>query len=339
MKDLEELYTELVADNPNAKIPCEPWAKILDARPVHVRMWCKIKMSQSKRKSRGVPVPVPEAPSQVTEERSQLPTPENSTSPEPLIAFVAPDAVKDEPLISPVEDTTPFRSPQEATKGNTSMRLHEAIQSAFYDTLHSPPPVTQPLKPSSTTELDHQRNQFLSYSHRVTSPPAPSLVPAASDPITSASISLPPVTITSPLQSQGSPPSPHQVPSTPPLPEESAPGPHEQPDRALARKRAALLAGIAEKLDELDGMFNSAHGLAQFAGSIENISRRNEEFLKDVSVGRFAHMRLTSAHLPDRQVAHSMSMPEYNPLRLLAELRDGKGKGKEGGIEVEMQVD
>lgn len=41
LKDLKELHAEFVAEDPNTEIPCEPWAKILDAKPVHVRMWCK----------------------------------------------------------------------------------------------------------------------------------------------------------------------------------------------------------------------------------------------------------------------------------------------------------
>ena len=83
-------------------------------------------------------------------------------------------------------------------------------------------------------------------------------------------------------------------------------------------------------------IFNSAHGLAQFAGSIENMSRRNQQFLDDVSAGRFAHLRLTNEHVPNRQV--SGTMPEYNPLRLIAEWRDGKPKEKEGEIDDKMQV-
>ena len=85
-------------------------------------------------------------------------------------------------------------------------------------------------------------------------------------------------------------------------------------------------------------IFNSAHGLAQFAGSIENMSRRNQQFLEDVSAGRFAHLRLTNEHVPNRQV--SGTMPEYNPLRLIAEWRDGKPKEKEkeGETDDKMQV-
>jgi hypothetical protein len=72
----------------------------------------------------------------------------------------------------------------------------------------------------------------------------------------------------------------------------------------------------------------------QFAGSIQNIARRNTQFLNDVAAGRFAHMRLTDAHL-----RVGSSLPEYDPLRALAKRRDSKGKGKERQDEEDMEVD
>ena len=74
-------------------------------------------------------------------------------------------------------------------------------------------------------------------------------------------------------------------------------------------------------------MFDPAHGLSQFAGSIQRISQRNQQFLDDVAAGRFTHMRLTSEHLAGHQVRRPM--PEFNPQRILADRRDSKGKGKE----------
>ena len=82
-------------------------------------------------------------------------------------------------------------------------------------------------------------------------------------------------------------------------------------------------------------IFSSTHGLSQFAGSIQGISRRNRQFLDDVAVGRFAHFHLTNVHLP--QVAGSM--PEFNPLRVLAGRQDNKGKGKEREEDDKMEVD
>lgn len=345
LKDLEDLYTELVAENPNAKIPCEPWAKILDAKPVHVRMWCKAKERQPKRELKPGAAPMIEAPSQMTEERSQLPTPGNSTSPEPHNTSVAQpppslDAVKDEPPISPVVDVTPSQPPAEVSREKSSMGLYEAIRNAFSDPSCPPPPTTESLKPSSTTVLNHQRKSLSINSHgtlHVVTPPTPPLISVESEVAGLTSTPLPPASITSPSQSETSPPSSYRGPSVPPLPKESAPGSFSQLDRDLARERATLATGVAEKLNELNGLFNSAHGLAQFAGSIENIARRNEQFLKDVSAGRFAHLRLNNTHLPDRQTECSMS--EYNPLRVLAEWQDGKGKGKEKDSEVGMEVD
>ena len=85
-------------------------------------------------------------------------------------------------------------------------------------------------------------------------------------------------------------------------------------------------------------MFSSTQGLSQFAGSIQCISQRNQQFLDDVAAGRFAHMRLTSEHLPSHQVPRPM--PEFNPQRVLADWRNSKGKGKEREKEEdEMEVD
>jgi len=94
------------------------------------------------------------------------------------------------------------------------------------------------------------------------------------------------------------------------------------------------VTGIAEKLEEVNVMFSSAQGLLQFAGSAQGIAQRNRQFLDDVSAGRFSHMRLTSSHLQVKS-----SLPEYNPLRLLAERRNSKGKGKEKETEDAMEVD
>ena len=342
MKDLEELYTELIADNPNPKIPCDPWAKILDAKPVHVRMWCKAQERLPKRKLRLATAPMADGPSQVTEERSQLPTPGNSISPEPPTSFVprsppSPDAVKDEPPASPVVDITLCRPPPDATtKDSDSLGLHEAIQNAFSTPLYPSPPTAQPLKPSPIPGSDHRRKSLSRNSHgilEVVSSRTPPSITVPTDPTTITSTFLPPPTTASPLRSEI-----HHEPPTPRLTEEPAAGPSKQPDRDLSRERATLAAGVAGKLDELTGIFNSAHGPAQFAGGIRDFSRRNEQFLKDVSSGRFTHMRLTSAHLPDRQAARTM--PEYNPLRALVEWHDDKGKQEKGrDNEVEMEVD
>ena len=107
-----------------------------------------------------------------------------------------------------------------------------------------------------------------------------------------------------------------------------------QPDRDLDSERATLTLGVAEKLEEVNIMFDSAHGVAQFAGSLQHIAQRNKQFLDDVSAGRFAHLRLTNAHLQ-----MTSSVPEYNPLRVLAEWRDGNEKGKERQTEGGMEVD
>lgn len=338
LRDLEDLYAELVAENPNPNIPYEPWARILDAKTVHVRMWCKAKERQPKHRLRLDTAPLTEAASQVTEEHSQLPTPGNSISPEPSITIAGrADAVKAEPPASPVVDTTPFGQTPETNKSKTSMGLHDAIESAFFGHPYPLPPTTQPLKPPSSTGSDHQRNLLSINPHgtiQVVLPPTPPLISAASDATTSAFTPLPAAPISSPLQSELSP---YPEPCVPPLREEPTPGPSEQTERDLARERATLATGIAKKLDEVNEMFSSAHGLFQYAGSIQNISRRNEQFLKDVSSGRFAHLHLTSAYIPDQQVAGSIS--EYNPLRVLAEWRDSRGKKKEKDIEVEMQVD
>ena len=295
-------------------------------------MWCKAQERQ--RKFRPDATPTSGSPPQVAEERSQLPTPGNSISPEPPITSLAqsppsPDTVKDEPPVSPVVDTTPFQPPPEVAKGNTSMGLHEAIQSAFSAPVDPPQLTPQTLKPLSTTGPDRQRNLLSRNSHetlQVVSPLTPPLTSVASD--APPAFTFPPLaSITSPLQSEPSPSSPHCETS----------GPSKRPDRDLAHERATLVASVSEKLKELNGMFDSAHGLVQFAGSIQNISRRNEQFLKDVSAGRFAHLGLTDTHPPDRQ--ETRPMPEYNPLRVLAERRDGKMKGKERDGEVGMEVD
>lgn len=298
-----------------------------------------------RRQSRQDIAPTVEPPSQLTEEHSQLPTPGNSISPEPPTPFVAwppspLDGVKNEPPASPVVDTTPFLSPPEATKENTSLGLHEAIESAFGSLCPPPPPATQPLKPPSTATPDRQRKPLSINSHRthqVVSPPTSPLIPATSDAPGLASASLPSASTALPFQFEHSPHSPHRESSAPPAPEEPTPGQSGGPDCDLARERAKLATGVAEKLDELNGKLDSARELAQFAGSIQSISQRNKQFLKDVSAGRFTHLRLTSAHLPDRQAR--CSMLEYNPLRVLAEWRDGKGKQRDRDDEVQMAVD
>jgi hypothetical protein len=90
-------------------------------------------------------------------------------------------------------------------------------------------------------------------------------------------------------------------------------------------------------LDELNVIFSSLHGRSQIAESIQGISRRNQQFLSDVAVGRFARSHLTSAHLPGHQVAGPM--PEFNPLRVLANWQNCKGKGEEREQEDKMEVD
>ena len=94
------------------------------------------------------------------------------------------------------------------------------------------------------------------------------------------------------------------------------------------------MTGIAAKLDEVNKLFSSVRGQMQLAGSIQNISRWHEQLLNDISAGRFTHLRLTSAHRPTES-----SLPEYNPMRVLAEWRDGKGRGKEKATVDEMEVD
>ena len=303
-------------------------------------MWCRAQERQSKRKSCTGVTPAVEAPPQVTEEHSQLPTPGNSTSPEPrtlsaLRSPPPPDAVKDEPPVSPVVTTTWFQPPLEtpgAPKEKTSMGLHEAIESALSVPFSPQPPSTQPLKPLSTAgpyqpRKPPSRNSLRTL--RIVPPPTPSPI-SAIDTTTSASASQPPTSITSPIQSEPFPPSSH----APPSPEEPAPGPSKEPGRDIAQERAALVTGIAEKLEEVNVMFSSAQGLLQFAGSAQGIAQRNRQFLDDVSAGRFSHMRLTSSHLQVKS-----SLPEYNPLRLLAERRNSKGKGKEKETEDAMEVD
>lgn len=102
-----------------------------------------------------------------------------------------------------------------------------------------------------------------------------------------------------------------------------------QPDRDIARERANLFAGIAAKVDELNAVFSSTHGLSQFAGSVQSISKRNQQFLDEVAAGRFAKFRLTGAHLP-RQVASPV--PDFNPLQALVGWpQDNKWKGEGRG--------
>jgi len=110
-----------------------------------------------------------------------------------------------------------------------------------------------------------------------------------------------------------------------------------QPERDIARERANLVAGIAAKLDELGVVFGSTHGLSQLAGSTQVISRRNQQFLGDVAIGRFAHLRLTRAHLPGRQVDNPM--PEFNPLQVLADRQSNEEKEKEEEEGSDMDVD
>ena len=128
-------------------------------------------------------------------------------------------------------------------------------------------------------------------------------------------------------------------PTVPPSPKEPTPAPSAQPERDIARERTNLVNGIAAKFDELGVVFGSTHGLSQLAGSIQVISRRNQQFLGDVAIGRFKHARLTRAHLPGRQVENPM--PEFNPLQILADRQGSKGEEMEGegGGEADMEID
>ncbi|KAF9784065.1 hypothetical protein BJ322DRAFT_1021790 [Thelephora terrestris] len=333
LRDLEHLYVDHLARRERGDVsdlPYDHWAEGLDARPVHVRMWCKAQERQSKGKSRLDPVAM-------AEERSQLPTPGSSISPEPPADSTAwsppsPGTVKVEPPVSPTVATTQFQPPPETPKQNTSMGLHEAIQVAFSSPPHLPLPTIQP---TPTTGRNGHRKSSSIDSHRtlrVDPPPTQPLVPESNADM-SARTSLPP-TSTAPPQSEPPPSSPH--PESPiPLPqEESDPEPSTQPKRDLASERAALVTEIAAKLDEVNAIFSSIHGQMQLAGSTQNIARRNEQFLNEVSAGRFTHLRLTSAHIPV-----GSSLPDYNPLRVLAEWRDDKRKGKERENAEEMEVD
>jgi hypothetical protein len=223
------------------------------------------------------------------------------------------------------------------------MRLHEAIESAFSTPLCPPTPSIQPPKlPSpTTTRISQQRNPPSRNSCRtidVVPPPTPPSI-SVNTATTPTPASLPSVSITSP-PSNPEPPTPlfHDEPSAPPSPEEPIPGPSTQPDRDIAQERANLVTGIAAKLDEVSVIFGSARGLSQFAGSIQCISQRNQQFLDEVAAGRFAHMRLTSEHLSGHHVPSPM--PEFNPQRVLADWRKSKDKGKEREKEGdEMEVD
>jgi len=345
LDNLSSLYTEHVAQGDATDVPYDLWAEGLDAKPTHVRMWCKFKARESTRKSRLDATPTAKTLSQMAEEHSQLPTPGNSTSPEPPSTLVtspplSPDAVKYEPPASPVVETNRFQPQSEGPKEKSSMGLHEAIESAFSVPLHAPALVIQPPElPSPAAQINQQRKSSPSNLPRtidVVPPPTP---PSISANIATAltPTSLPPVSIASPPPKPEPSPLPHRELSVPPSPEEPIPGPSTQPDRNITRERAHLVTGVAAKLDELTVIFSSTHGLSQLAGSIQTISRRNQQFLNDVAVGRFQHLRLTGAHLPSHQMASPM--PEFNPLRILADRRDGKGKGKERAMEDEMEVD
>jgi len=308
-------------------------------------MWWKFKTRQSTHQSQPGAAPDPKTPSQMTEEHSQLPTPGNSTSPEPLSLVPrpppSPGAVKDEPPVSPVVETTRFCPPPEGPKEQSSLGLHEVIESAFSVPLNPPAHSNQPPEsPSATAQMNQQRKPSSRNSSRalhVVLPPTP---PSISTNNTTAptSPSSPPTSIASvPSRPEHLPPPQDHEPHVTPSPEEPIPGPPTQPDRDVACERVNLVTGIAAKFDELGAIFNSTHGLSQLAGSIQGISRRNQQFLGDVAIGRFAHLRLTRAHLPGRQVADPM--PEFNPLRILADRQGGEGKETEGGEEDKMEVD
>ena len=298
-------------------------------------MWCKFKERErgieSALQSRPDVTPIITSISQATGGHSQLPTPGASTSPEPHRTLVAlpplsPDVVKYEPPASPVVETTRFQPQPDIPVRRSSMGLHAAIESAFSVPLPPPLPSVQPPKPlSATTQISHHRKPSSRNSSRpidVIPPPAPPPIPSSTSASTSAS--LPSVSVISPSSNpELSPSLPHHEPSAPPLPEEPIPEPPAQPARDVAQERANLVAGIAEKMDEVTAMFGSVHGLSQLAGSIQGMGRRNKQFLDDVAAGRFAHMRLTSAHLPNRQT------PSLSPQPVPTEQRNEKEKGKE----------
>ena len=306
-------------------------------------MWCKFKARESTRQSQPDVAPIDTTSSQMREEHSQLPTPGTSTSPEPRPTSLplSPNAIKHEPPVSPVVETARFQPQSEGPKEKSSMGLHEAIESAFSTPLYPPTVSIQPPKPpSTTTRISQQRKPSQGNPCRTIDVIPPLTLPSILANTTALMpVSLPSVLITS-SPSNPEPPTAlsHREPSAPPPPEEPIPGPSTQPDRDIARERANLVTGIAAKLDEVSVMFSSTHGLSQFAGSIQSISERNQQFLNDVAAGRFAHMRLTSEHLPGHQV--SSSMPEFNPQQVLADRRNSKGKGKEREKEEdEMEVD
>ena len=281
----------------------------------------------------------------MAEERSQLPTPGNSTSPEPL-SLVArpplfPDAIKDEPPVSPVVETTRLCPSPEVPKEKGSFGLHAAIESAFSVPFQPPAHSTQPPEPpSASTQINHRRrpSRSSSLTPQVALPLTPPSVPTHNTTATSPSLS-PTSTTPAPQEPEHSPPPPDHNTPVPPSPEEPITEPSVQPERDVAHERANLVAGIAAKLNELGVVFSSTHGLSQLAGSIQVISRRNQQFLGDVAIGRFAHLRLTRAHLPGRQVENPM--PEFNPLQILADRQSGKEeeKGEEEGSDMDVDTD
>ena len=342
---LEELYAEHVAQEGDSEPPHDLWAEGLHAKPEHIRMWCKFKIHQSAQKSQPAAAPIAETTSQMAEERSQLPTPGNSTSPEPfsLIARqpLSPGAIKDEPPVSPVVETTRLCPPPEGPKEKSSFGLHAAIENAFSVPFQPPAHSIQPPEPpSASTQMNQQRKPSSRNSSRplhVVLPPTP---PSVSTNNTTAptSPSLPPTLITpAPQEPEHSPPPPDHDTPVPPSPEELTSEPSAQPERDIARERANLVTGIAAKLDELDVVFSSTHGLSQLAGSIKVIARRHQQFLGDVAIGRFAHLRLTRAHLPGRQAENPM--PEFNPLQVLAHRQRSREKEKEEEEGSDMDVD
>ena len=225
------------------------------------------------------------------------------------------------------------------------MGLHEAIESAF--SLSLLPPVSSiqsPMPPSPATRKNQQTKSTSRSSSRtlhIVPPPTPPSISTKN--ITDSALTLSPsASIASPSPKRISPLSlSHFEPPTPLSPGGPIPGPPAQPVRDIASERATLVADVAAKLGEIDTIFSSPYGLSQLAGSIQGISQRNQQFLNDVAAGRFAHSRLTSAHLSIRQAADSM--PGFSPLRVLADWQDstteGKERDKEGDKECEMEVD
>jgi len=310
-------------------------------------MWCKFKMRQSAQQLQPGAASTAETMSQMTEERSQLPTPGNSTSPEPLSLVarppLSPDGIKDEPPVSPVVETTSLCPPPEVPKEKGSFGLHAAIESAFSVLFQPPAHSTQPPEPpSASTQINQQRKSSSRSSSRalhVVLPPTPPSV-STNDTTAPTSPSFPPTSITpAPQEPEHSPPPPDHNTPVPPSREEPTPEPSVQLERDIAHERANLVSGIAAKLDELGVVFSSTHGLSQLAGSIQVISRRNQQFLGDVAIGRFAHLRLTRAHLPGRQVENPM--PEFNPSQILADRQSSKEKetGEEEGSDMDVDAD